>query len=304
MKFKLVTQSVKCYTLVAFLLCFSFINAKGGQVPFKARYSPLVTSDYTLSLINLTQTTDRTIDFDVYLLDITPAAQTFELSSVQLGIMFNLGINSTGTLSLTMNNTGSGLTATSQQFPSAGIVVSLAGYPNQGLIRVSGKSAAIGSGAIISKVGNGTFLSHFTVTNTVPWVYLSTPNFVFTSDLALNPLYATRVNEVIAQVATQLTVTPGTNAIVVGNPLLNLSTGLNQNEADKYQIYSMNKNIFVDCPVKTKHIYVYDTLGSSLMFESNVSGMRKFDLNNYPKAYYFVKIFTEDNVYTQKVLLK
>ena len=74
-------------------------------------------NDFNIQVRNLTQPTDRTIEFDVYLLD-TDAAQQFELGSIQLGFLLNSGIYSGGTLTATISNTGSGLNAL-QQFTAS-----------------------------------------------------------------------------------------------------------------------------------------------------------------------------------------
>jgi hypothetical protein len=98
--------------------------------------------------------------------------------------------------------------------------------------------------------------------------------------------------------------TPGTNAIVNGNPVL-LVTGINKSIEDfKIDIYSKDKSIFVNCQEKANQIYIYDTLGSLLISENNVIGLKKFNMNNDPDACYFVKIVTENNVYSKKVMLK
>ena len=69
-------------------------------------------------------------------------------------------------------------------------------------------------------------------------------------------------------------------------------------------IYSRNKNIFVNCSQKANQIYIYNTLGSLVMMENDVTGLKEFYMNTNPYAYYFVRVVTDYNVYTQKVLLK
>jgi hypothetical protein len=286
-------------------MSFTLTSAQTKHSSFKARYVALSSSGYKLTIQNITQLTDRTIDFDVYLQDTDPLpAQTFEISSAQLGLLFNLGI-STGTLSLTMNNTGSVLVASGQQFPSSGLLVAPAGAPNQVLLRVSGRSTTAGLGAIISKVGIGSFLSHFTITSTTAWVTGTYPNLIFLSDQVLSPLYATRVNQYVGTTDTPLAVTPGVTAIVVGNPVLNFGTGFDQNPGDlKIDIYARDKSIFVNCSQKAKQVYIYNTLGSLVMMQNDVTGLKRFHMENNPNAYYFVKVVTENNVYSEKVLLK
>lgn len=179
-------------------------------------------SDFNVSVLNLTQPTDRTIEFDVYILD-TDASQPFELASLQLGFLLNSTINSGGTLTAVIDNTGSGLLATQQFSAAPSIVTTLTGYPGQTLLRLAGRTPpGAGNGTIISSTGNGTLLTHFTLTSTVAWATSTSANLVFTSSTATLPLYATRVSQYIAGVNTALAVTPGTNALVCCNPLLNV----------------------------------------------------------------------------------
>ncbi|HLN19885.1 MAG TPA: T9SS type A sorting domain-containing protein [Bacteroidales bacterium] len=178
-------------------------------------------NDFKIQVRNLTQPTDRTIEFDVYLLD-TDGLQQFELGSVQLGFLLNSGIYTGGILSATIDNTGSGLNATQQFSAAPSITTTLAGYPGKTLIRLAGKTPpGAGGGTIISTTGDGTLLTHFVLTNTVPWVANQTPDIVFNSSTAVNPLYATRVSQYIGTTNTAMVVTPGTNALICCNPALN-----------------------------------------------------------------------------------
>ena len=90
--------------------------------------NPLSSTDYLLQVLNLTQPTDNTIEFDVYLLDTEPS-QALQLASVQLGFLLNSGIYSGGTVTAAISNTGSGLLASQQFTASPSVVASLTGYP-------------------------------------------------------------------------------------------------------------------------------------------------------------------------------
>lgn len=176
---------------------------------------------FNLTVQNLVQTATNRLEFDVYLLDTDPG-QTFELASMQLGFLFNSLIYTGGSVTVTYSNTGSGLNALQQFNSTVSIVTAISGYPDQTLIRLAGRGApGAGNGTIISTTGYGTLVTHFVITSTVDFLASSTPNLTFTSSSATNPLYPTRVNEYIDAVNTQLTVTPGTNALVNGNPVLN-----------------------------------------------------------------------------------
>jgi uncharacterized protein (TIGR02145 family) len=178
-------------------------------------------SEFIISAQNLIQTAPNILEFDVYLLDLDASAP-FELASVQLGFLLNSGIHPGGTLSANYTNNGSGL-LTAQQFTALASVVSpIAGYPNQTLIRLAGKTPpGTGNGTIISTVSPGTLLTHFILTSSVPFANSSTANLTFTSNTVTIPLYATRVAAYIGGINTQLEVIPGSNALITENPLLN-----------------------------------------------------------------------------------
>ena len=179
--------------------------------------------NFQISVRNLTQTSSNKLEFDVYLLDADPG-QTFELASCQLGFLFNSSIYTGGTLSVAISNTGSGLNTAQQFTASPSLVAGPTGHPNQTLIRLAGKSPpGAGNGTIISTTGNGTLLTHFIITGTVNFVSNTTPDLIFCANTAATPLYPTRVSAYVGTVNNALTITPGTNAIVYGNPLLNPS---------------------------------------------------------------------------------
>ena len=178
-------------------------------------------SDYLLQVLNLTQPTDNTIEFDVYLKDTEPSI-ALQLASIQLGFLLTSDIYTGGALTGTINNTGSGLLPSQQFANTPSVVTTLTGFPGQTLIRLSGNTPpGAGAGTIISTTGNGTLLTHFTLTSTVPWTPFSLANLLFTSSTAVSPLYATRISEYIGTTNTPLDIVPGTNALVCCNPPLN-----------------------------------------------------------------------------------
>ena len=181
--------------------------------------------DFELSVRNITQTAPNRLEFDLYLLDTDPG-QVFELASCQFGFLLNSFIYNGGTLSVVIDNTGSGLIAGQQFISSPGVVSSLSGYPGQTLIRLAGNTPppvppGAGVGTVISTSGNGTLLTHFILTSTVDFTPNSTPNLIFCSSSDVSPLYATKLGQFIEGDESPLTVTPGTDAIVYGNPVLN-----------------------------------------------------------------------------------
>ncbi|HOP00451.1 MAG TPA: fibronectin type III domain-containing protein, partial [Bacteroidales bacterium] len=196
------------YTFVAVLVTFTGIVK--GQI-----------GSFEISVRNITQTASNRLEFDVYLLDADPL-QPFQLASCQLGFLLNSLIHAGGTLSAAIDNTGSGLNASQQFSATPSVATGLAGYPNQTLIRLAGRTPpGAGNGTIISTTGSGTLLTHFILTSSVDFAESSTPDITFTSSSATTPLYPTRVNIYDGTNNIGLVVTPGTNAIVYGNPILN-----------------------------------------------------------------------------------
>ncbi|MCU0459936.1 MAG: hypothetical protein MUE37_12705, partial [Bacteroidales bacterium] len=181
--------------------------------------------DYVLSVRNLTQTTASTLEFDLYLLD-GDNTQTFEFAALQLGMLLNSSIYGSGTLTVTYSNTGSGLDGDQQFVNIPGVVAPLAGYDGKTLIRLMPNSIppvppGAGSGTVISSMGYGTLLAHFTIESTVSFTANSRAGLEFCSGAAVSPLYPTILYSYINGDNTPLPVTPGVDAIVDGDPLLN-----------------------------------------------------------------------------------
>lgn len=191
------------------------------RVNAQALYAPLATEDFELSVRNIVQTADNVLQFQVYLLDTDPA-QPFELASLQFGFLMNSNFFTGGTLSAVYDNTNTGLNLFQQFSGNITFNYAMASYPGQTLMRSVGKSPpGAGNGTEISTVSPGTLLTTFVITSTVPFAPNSTMDLVFNSNTAASPLYPSRVAAYIDGTNVQLTVTPGVNANVYGNPVLN-----------------------------------------------------------------------------------
>jgi hypothetical protein len=211
---KLSTKLIFAIFLLGFFIASALVNAQ-------VRLAPMGISDFSISVLNMTQPTNNTLEFDVYLLDLDPD-QPFEMASIQLGFLINSGIYTGGTLTGSYDNTNSGLLVPQQFTAAVSIVATVTGYPGQSLIRVAGRvPPGAGSGTIISSAGSGTLVTRMILTSSVPFTANSLPNLTFVASTATNPLYGTKVAQYIAGVNTQLPVTPGVNAFVCCNPLLN-----------------------------------------------------------------------------------
>ena len=208
--------------LILVLIFFSLLaNAQSQK-----KYLPQGTSDFLLTVQNLTQTTPNILEFDVYLLSTIPSGQPpFELATMQLAFLINASIHTGGILTLSLSNAGSGLNP-AIQFIMAGapmVVSPLTTYPTKTLIRQQGQSPqGTGNSTIISNIAPGTKLVHYILTSSVNFKQNSVPDlsFISTSEPSME-LYITSISEYINLINTNLIVTSGVDALVNGNPVLN-----------------------------------------------------------------------------------
>lgn len=207
--------------LLVFLTCSLTVNA---QTPKK--HLPQGTSDFLLTVQNLTQTATNVLEFDVYLLSTLPSGQPpFELATMQVAFLINSSIHTGGTLTLSLSNAGSGLDP-AIQFRMAGapmVVSPLVSYPTKTLIRQQGQAPqGTGNGTIISDIAPGTKVVHYILTSSVDFTPNSVPDlaFISTSEPSME-LNVTSISEYINNLNTNLMVTSGVDAIVNDNPILN-----------------------------------------------------------------------------------
>ncbi len=178
--------------------------------------APPAVFDFSLTARNFTQVNDRTFEFDLYLLD-TDAAQPFQLASVQCGLTVNTAIFAGGTLSV-LPVAGTSALATLQAPQHATFITG----NGADVIRLAGENPpGNGNGTVISTVSPGTRIIRLRVVSTVPFPQGSLANLAFVSAAAVAPSYATRIAAYQAGTNVQLDVTPGVNATVVENPVLN-----------------------------------------------------------------------------------
>ena len=173
-------------------------------------------SEFLLTIQNMWQTAPNVYEFDIYLQDVE-ASVPFQLATIQAGINFNTAILNGAAITAGMTTIVPG----SSGLPSNMAPISVS-TTSAGLIRMAGRAApGAGNGYIVSTVEPGTRIARLRVTNSIAFAYNSAPNMSFTSSAAITPSYATRVAKYEGTVNTQLTVTPGVNAIVYFCPLLN-----------------------------------------------------------------------------------
>jgi len=280
-------QLFRTIALLIVVMLVSQVNA------IKRRFAPLPpsgVSDYQYTIANDLQVSDRVLEFDLYILANNPD-QPFELAAIQCGITVNPEIYNGGTITAAI------LPGTSQLTNVAQNPINLTFNQDDNILKIAPRGApGKGKGSIISTSAPGTRICRVSLTNTVPFKEMTHSNLTFC--FTTSP-YPTKVAEYIDGLNTVLT-SNSTNCfskatIYTLNPTLT-SYGVS--------VYSKDKNILVTCTQMVKQISIYNTLGSIIMFENNVIGLKKFEMNNYPNEYYFVKILTDNEVFSQKVLLK
>ncbi|MBK9357724.1 MAG: hypothetical protein IPN08_10110 [Bacteroidales bacterium] len=176
---------------------------------------------FELTARNITQVAPDVLEFDIYLLN-KNAAVPFELATTQLGITFDAGIlnGAAQTSGMTTIVPGSSQLPVNMQPISVNTAL-------PGLIRVAGRVApGAGNGQILSSVAPGTRVVRLRMTNSVPFAAGSTPDMSFTASTATQPSYPTRVARYENNTNVQLVVTPGSNALIEENPVLNGSPSL------------------------------------------------------------------------------
>jgi len=270
---------------------------------------PMGPPEFKLSIGNVAQTTERILEFDIYLLDSMDDLD-FELASFQAGILLNSTIYSGGTISASLISGSS--TLNSAETPiTIDFVNTLRTNPGQSLIRLAGRSApGKGKGTILSETDPGNCVIHIRLTSSVPFTSNSTAELAFTSSSVLNPLYATRVARYISGVNVQLKVTPGENALVHENPLLNptvtnqgflSSTSVNES----IKVYSYEKAILIENKVGlTGHVAIFDITGREITSQNVTNQSFTRIPVQAESGSYIVKISSVNSPVVRKVFLQ
>ncbi|GAB1403090.1 hypothetical protein MASR1M74_02680 [Lentimicrobium sp.] len=211
---KLLYRFIVLVPIVALLFTTNHTKAQDPK-------APLVEEDFEYNMINVVQIDDRTLEFDVYLLDTDPS-QPLEFALNQCGILYNQEMLDGAPI---VNGMTTIIPGSSQIYTVA--------YPNTntavpGLIKISGSASTLGCDGqpLISTTYPGTRVYTVRFTNSQPFKANSTPDFVFVNNTVGLPLYPTRFAHYRQSdcMNTQLPVTYGVNAFVRENPVLNPSS--------------------------------------------------------------------------------
>jgi hypothetical protein len=179
---KLLAKLLKTISLFLLILGSQKVNAQDSFFNFT------ITNDH--------QTSDRILEFDLYLLD-TDAGATFELGTVQAGITVNPGIYNGGTITMEIVPGSSELMSWQQPNTAPSVLWS----QSSNAIKLTSRTP-IGSGTILSQTAPGTRVCRLRMTNSVAFTTNSTANLTF--NFAVTP-YPTKVSQYILGVNTPLT---------------------------------------------------------------------------------------------------
>lgn len=88
--------------------------------------------------------------------------------------------------------------------------------------------------------------------------------------------------------------------------VLHFATSVGVNEIGKTNggIYAYDNNIYVNTNEQIKQISVYNAMGQLIKTVNNVNGLQKINMNGNATGYYIVRVVSDKNVYSEKVLIK
>jgi len=193
---KQVTRFIKALTLL--LLMMVCLQAK---VNAQRHYSPQASSDFLISIGNDAQTDNKTLEFDVFVLDTDPA-NVFEMATIQAGITINSAVYNGGTITMSIVP-GTSTLLSAQQPANVNWVQS------QNCMKLAPRTPpGAGNGTTLSTTSPGNRVCRLRVTNSVAFAQ-QRPNLTFSFTTVP---YPTKINQYIAGINTGLT-TSATNCV-------------------------------------------------------------------------------------------
>jgi hypothetical protein len=190
-------KTVKSFFIsIAAIMILLFTAANGYCQP-----SPAAVSDFKLGIMNVKMTSDKTLEFDLYLMDADPAT-AFELALIQVGIMVNPEIYNGGTLKASIAAGSSQLNESQQPlnilFAQDANIIKL---PSRTLKPLAKDAPAGPRGSIISNKAPGTRICKIVLTNTVAFSKVPAK---LSFNFSRTP-YPTSISQYIAGVNTPIT---------------------------------------------------------------------------------------------------
>jgi hypothetical protein len=127
----------------------------------------------------------------------------------------------------------------------------------------------------------------------------ATPTYVYLKDLATNTITDLNLNANYTFAASTTDNANRFQLIFALSPL-----GISNNASITTNIYSNNSSIYINSSETVKSIAIYNTLGQLIRTVANNSGTTVVDMKDAATGYYIVRVVTNKNVYSEKVLIK
>ena len=127
----------------------------------------------------------------------------------------------------------------------------------------------------------------------------ATTTYVYLKDLKTNTIIDLNQNASYTFAATTNDNADRFQLIFAASPL-----GISDNQIQNTSIYSNDNNIYINSNETVKQISIYNTLGQLVKTIENTNGTIIVNMNGNVDGYYIVKVITNKNVYSEKVLIK
>ncbi len=127
----------------------------------------------------------------------------------------------------------------------------------------------------------------------------ATPTYIYLKDLATNMITDLNQHPDYTFAASTTDNANRFQLIFALSPL-----GISNNASITTNIYSNNSSIYINSSETVKSIAIYNTLGQLIRTVANNSGTTVVDMKDAATGYYIVRVVTNKNVYSEKVMIK
>ena len=141
---------------------------------------------------------------------------------------------------------------------------------------------------------NGNYTIHASELNS-----FATTTYVYLKDLSINTITDLNQNADYNFAATTNDNANRFELIFALSPL-----GVSDNVIENTSIYSNNYSIYINSNETIKQIAIYNTLGQLIKTVENINGKTIVNMKENATGYYLVRVVTNKNVYSEKVLIK
>jgi len=228
---------------------------------------------------NDVQTSDRTLEFDLYVLNTSPDIPV-ELSGIQAGISVNPAIAAGGTIIATIVPGSSELEPIEQPtaIMYASNCIKIATRPNPGQ----------GKGSLLSTKAPGTRYCRIKLTNTVPFA-ADKANLIFNIP-GRTKLYPAKLSHYVGIYSVPLSTDIIDFSNATNNPILKVTTGLEDTKALTLLLYPnpATDSFMINVGDQATVVSIYDLTGA-LVLSQDVVGAGSINIRFLPKGTYQVK---------------